>query len=84
MDISIEPVLPATQDPARIGATATPDFSHADSECSSPGAAQTKEHVQKTLDTLKRSARLAGKRLNEADIRVGTKVIVVDDRFRRK
>ena len=83
MDISIEAVLPAAQDPARIGSTTTPDYSHADSERPrSPDAEQ--EKVQKELDTLKRSARLAGKGLNEADIKIGTKVIVVDDRLRRR
>ena len=48
------------------------------------GSWQSAEQVQNALDTVKRSAALAGAHLIKSDIRVGKGVIIVDDRFRRK
>lgn len=48
------------------------------------GSWQSAEQVQNALDTVKRSAALAGAHLKNSDIRVGKGVISVDDRFRRK
>jgi len=38
--------------------------------------------IENALDDLKRAAKLTGVNLNEADIKIGMNMIIVDDRFR--
>jgi len=43
---------------------------------------QNAAQIENALDDLKRAAKLTGVNLNEADIKIGMNMIIVDDRFR--
>lgn len=87
MDLSMDGVLPGTQDLKRTGPTSAQPASaltHDDLKYSSPGPRQRTEQVQNEVDSLKRSAALSYANLKESDIKIGKNVIIVDDRFQRR